>query len=122
MDDNESIRIVLEAMLIHLGYEVEVTQDGRQAIAQFQNALDSGRPFQAVILDLTVPFGMGGRETMKHLLALDSQTKAIVSSGYPEDAILSRFHDFGFIGSITKPYKLTDLSQEVHRVIQYERE
>lgn len=121
MDDNEGVRMVLEAMLIHLGYEVEVTKDGQQTLAQFQKAKEAGRPFQAVILDLTVPFGMGGRETMKHLLALDSQTKAIVSSGYSEDAILSRFQEFGFVGRISKPYKLFDLSREVHRVIHDER-
>jgi PAS domain S-box-containing protein len=114
MDDDEFVREVAADMLQHLGYQTESTREGAEAVAAFKRARDRGEPFDAVITDLTVPAGMGGTETVGHLLKLDPAAKVIVSSGYAEDPIMSDYAKYGFKGVIPKPYKLEDL----HRIIQ----
>ena len=110
MDDEESLRIVAERMLLELGYEVHCVQDGTEAIQQYEQAKISGRSFDAVLMDLTIPGGMGGRETIKKLLDIDPQAISIVSSGYSNDPIMSNFKKFGFKGVVAKPYRIEDLS------------
>ena len=102
MDDDENIREVLCRMLGQLGYEADSASDGSQAIEKFVKAKESGRPFDAVILDLTVPGGMGGKETMERLLRIDPQVKAIVSSGYSDGPIMANFKEYGFSESHSK--------------------
>ena len=85
MDDEEMVREVLGRILSRLGYEVDFASDGSQAIEKFVQAKETDQPFAAVILDLTVPGGMGGKEAMEKLLKIDPQVKAIVSSGYSDD-------------------------------------
>ena len=111
MDDEESLRKVAERMLQELGYEVCCVQDGAEAIARYEQAQNSGQAFDAVILDLTIPGGMGGKETIKRLLDIDPQTVSIVSSGYANDPIMSNYKDLGFKGVVAKPYGIEDLSQ-----------
>ena len=116
MDDEEMVREVLGRMLARLGYEAEFARDGGEAIEMFVQAQGSGQAFAAVILDLTVPGGMGGKETMARLLEIDPQVKAIVSSGYSDDPIMADFQKYGFSGVIAKPYKISELGKILQEV------
>jgi PAS domain S-box-containing protein len=116
MDDEEIVRQVLDKMLSHLGYGAEFARDGDEAIALFTQAQRSGGAFTAVILDLTIPGGLGGKETMEQLLKIDPEVKAIVSSGYSEDPIMAEFEKYGFSGMIAKPFKVAELSKILHQV------
>ncbi len=115
MDDEEIVRDVASGMLKHIGYEVEVAKDGAEAIALYRQAQESQVPFDVVILDLTVPGGMGGKETIEKLVQLDSQAKAIVSSGYSTDPVMSEFREYGFSSVLSKPYKIEELLEAVHK-------
>lgn len=117
MDDEAIVREVLGKMLVNLGYEARFAQDGAEAIQLFTEARAAGDAFDAVILDLTVPGGMGGKESIIHLRLIDPQIKAIVSSGYSEDPIMADFQKYGFSGVIAKPYRVSDLSKTLHEVI-----
>ena len=117
MDDEEIVRDVMGKMLGRLGYEVEFAADGAEAIAGYSEATAAGRRFSAVILDLTIPGGMGGKETMKTLLTIDPQIKAIVSSGYSDDPIMADFQKYGFSAVIAKPYRVVELSKILQRII-----
>ena len=110
MDDEEIIQDVLKNMLEFLGYEAEVASDGVQAIEMYRTAMEASNPFNAVIMDLTIPGGKGGRETVKDLIALGPGAKAIVSSGYSTDPAVVNFREHGFVGVISKPFKIEDLS------------
>ncbi len=116
MDDEPTLLQVVTALLRHLGYQVEVAQDGSEAIARYEEARQQDSPFGVVILDLTVPAGMGGKECLKRLREIDPGVRAIVSSGYYNDPIVSDYRRFGFSGAITKPYQLHDLSDVIRRV------
>jgi CheY-like chemotaxis protein len=122
MDDQETLRKLLSLMLPQLGYEAVLTKDGDDAIRQYRKAKDSGTPFDAVILDLTVPGGSGGKETLKQLFEVDPEVKAIVSSGYSSDPIMSNFREFGFRGVVAKPYDIKELGEVLHKVITREDE
>lgn len=113
MDDEEIDRTVIGAMLNRLSYEVHFAVSGEEAVDLYERALREGRPFDLVILDLFVSKGMGGKETMERLFAIDPKVKAIVSSGYPDDDALVRHEDFGFRGALPKPYTLEDLGKAV---------
>jgi two-component system, cell cycle sensor histidine kinase and response regulator CckA len=117
MDDHKMVREVLGRMLTRLGYEAEFARDGGEALKMFVQAQGSGQAFAAVILDLTVPGAMGGKETMVRLLEINPQVKAIVSSGYSDDPIMADFQKYGFSGFIAKPYKIIDLGKILHDVL-----
>ncbi|MDD5434284.1 MAG: response regulator [Nitrospira sp.] len=117
MDDEDIIRDVADEMLSRLGYEVSCAKDGTEAIEMYRKAREAGRPFDAVIMDLTIPGGMGGTEAIKILHEIDPAAKAIVSSGYSNDEIISEYREHGFIAYITKPYRFTELSRIVHQVV-----
>jgi PAS domain S-box-containing protein len=108
MENEEALCDVIEEILLHYGYEVVFARDGIEAIAAYQRAKDMLAPFDAVIMDLTIPGGMGGQETIERLLELDPEVKAIVASGYANDPIMANYRDYGFVGCIAKPY-LTDM-------------
>ena len=109
MDDEESIRKLLCANLTLDGYEVELTTDGAEAIEQYTKARESGKPFDAVIMDLTIPGGMGGKETIKKLLEIDPDAKVIVSSGYATDPIIADYRKYGFSAVLPKPYNIDEI-------------
>jgi CheY-like chemotaxis protein len=111
MDDEEIIRDVTCKMLSHLGYESERSSDGDEAITLYEDNFRRGRRFDAVIMDLTIPGGMGGQEAVTRLLELDPQAKVIVSSGYSHDPILVNFGSYGFCNIVSKPYQLHELSR-----------
>jgi PAS domain S-box-containing protein len=117
MDDEEIIRNVVGEMLMHLGYEVGFAEDGVEAIRLYREAMESSRPFHAVIMDLTIPGGMGGKEAIAKLREIDAHVKAIVSSGYSNDPVMANFEEYGFIGVVTKPYKMKDMSETLRRVL-----
>lgn len=117
MDDEEMVREVAGEILTHMGYEVDYAKDGTEAIAVYQDAKWMGRPFDILIMDLTIPGGMGGKEAVKKLLEIDPEAKVIVSSGYSSDPIMSDFAKYGFIGVIAKPYRIEDLSAVLYRIM-----
>jgi two-component system cell cycle sensor histidine kinase/response regulator CckA len=117
MDDEASVRTVLGHMLQKLGYEAVCVGDGEQALEAYENALKSGELFDAVILDLTIPNGLGGKDTMELLLQLDPQVQAIVSSGYGDDPIMANYKKFGFKSVIAKPYKISELGQVLDNLL-----
>jgi PAS domain S-box-containing protein len=118
MDDEEAIRTMAKQMLAFLGYDATLAADGAEAIERYQEATASGRPFDAVILDLTIPGGMGGKEAMEKLLELDLSVKAIVSSGYSENPVMGDYKRHGFCGVMKKPYDAKQMSQVLHAVMQ----
>ncbi len=117
MDDEEAIRVLLEQMLGHLGYTVEVTRNGEEAIERYVKAQALNQPFSAVILDLTIPGGLGGKDTIQRLRLLDPKIRAIVSSGYSNDPVLSNYRSFGFQGMVAKPFRLDELSETLYQVL-----
>ncbi len=118
MDDEEAIRTTMRAILTRLGYEVAFAADGAEAIELYRNSMDKrGTPFDVVIMDLTIAGGMGGKEAVKELIQLDPNVKAIVSSGYSKDPVMADYKQYGFSGVIAKPFRIRDLSEVVHRVI-----
>jgi len=118
LDDEEAICELVKAALTPLGYDVTTVQDGLSAIDVYKKALMDDRRFDAVISDLTIPGGMGGAECIKRLVELDPGVKAIVSSGYAMDPVMSRYREYGFCACIAKPYEVSDLGHVVHDVLQ----
>jgi two-component system cell cycle sensor histidine kinase/response regulator CckA len=118
MDDEDFIRELASMMLQKMGYDVALAEDGRQAVALYRKALEVGQPFSAVILDLTIPGGMGGKETVHQLLALDPDVRAIVSSGYSNDPVMANYASYGFCAAVKKPYLVQEMSQVLNTIIK----
>ena len=116
MDDEALLRDVCGKMLNYLGYEVEVSRNGAETIKLYKKAKKIGHPFDAVIIDLTIPGGMGGKEAIKRLIKIDPEIKAIVSSGYSNDPIMSNYKKYGFKGIIAKPYKIEEMSKILYEL------
>jgi PAS domain S-box-containing protein len=117
LDDDARVRVVMGRMLEKLGYNSVFASEGQEALDLYDKARSDRQPFDLVILDLTIPGGMGGLETLRGLLAQNPEIKAIVSSGYADDPVLANFQKFGFRGVITKPYRIADLSEVIHRTL-----
>ncbi len=117
MDDEEFVRDICGKMLEIAGYEVEFAQTGEEAIDKYKRAKERGEPFKAVILDLTIPAGMSGKEAIKELREYDSEVKAIVSSGYSNDPIMSNPKKYGFKGVVTKPFRMDELTRILKEVL-----
>ena len=117
MDDEEMIREVCSELLKSLGYETALAKDGAEVIGLYKKAIDSGQPFSAVVMDLTIPGGMGGEDAIKELRKIDPDVKAIVSSGYSDARIMSDYKKYGFKAVIAKPFNLAELSSAVKTVI-----
>ena len=118
MDDDRMIRDLAGEILWHLGYEVEFARNGEEAVALYSRSLSTARPFDAVILDLTVRGGMGGKEAIQELMAIDPGVKGIVSSGYSEDPGMTDYKQHGFSGVVAKPYTLEELSAKLSQVLK----
>jgi CheY-like chemotaxis protein len=118
MDDEEPIRMLAAEMLSLLGYEVVLAKDGDEALDLYRSAKKSPKPFSAVIMDLTVPGSMGGKETIRRLLELDPEVKAIVSSGYSHDPVMAEYEKHGFGGVVVKPFGIKEVSEVLKRVIE----
>jgi two-component system cell cycle sensor histidine kinase/response regulator CckA len=117
MDDDGGVREIGREILEHMGYQVKTTRDGRQALEMYSKALQDNTPFDAVIMDLTVPGGMGGKETMEKLLEIDPSATVIVSSGYANNPIMVNYKQYGFSGMVPKPYKIEDVSRALQGLL-----
>jgi CheY-like chemotaxis protein len=111
------VREVAGRILTMLGYEVESVDDGASAVAHYAAAVRDGRPFHTVIMDLTIPGGMGGKETVQKLREIDPAVRAIVSSGYSNDPIMAEYRSYGFCGVVSKPYSIKTLGETVKAVL-----
>jgi len=118
MDDEATICLMAKTLLTRIGFAVTTTPDGAAAVAAYAEAMRAGDPFRVVIMDLTVPGGMGGLEAMHELLALDAGVVAIVSSGYSSDPVMANYRKHGFRGMVPKPYKITDLARAIRTVLE----
>jgi PAS domain S-box-containing protein len=118
MDDEETVREIASRMLKHIGYEdIKLAIDGTEAIKIYSEALKAGKPFDVVILDLTIPGGMGGKETIKKLLEINPKVKAIVSSGYSSELDVAEYKGYGFKGAVGKPYTIEQLGQAMRELL-----
>ena len=117
MDDDDDIRDLAGAILGLLGYVPTLTCEGTETLARYQEARASGEPYAAVILDLTIPGGMGGKETIRRLREIDPGVRAIVSSGYSNDAVIADFRAHGFMAMVAKPYRMEDLARALTEAI-----
>ena len=120
MDDEAPICEIAAELLTSEGFVVETAADGAEAIRKYTAAREAGQGFDAVILDLTVRDGMGGRETVLRLKHIDPDVRAIVSSGYSQDPMMSRYRDYGFRGVVGKPYSMTELVQGIAQAVSDE--
>jgi CheY-like chemotaxis protein len=111
VDDETAIVITQSAILRSLGYNVQSARDGREAVSMYEAAKRSGAPFDVVLMDLTLPGGMGGAEATRELLDADPDARVIVSSGYSNDPVMANFRDYGFVGVVPKPYSAEQLAQ-----------
>lgn len=117
MDDEELVRDLARELLTALGYEVALAKDGTETIAVYENMLRSGRPFGVVIMDLTIPGGLGGKETIQRLLRIDPNVRAVVSSGYSNDPVMAEYDAYGFVGVLPKPYNADALSDMLNQLL-----
>jgi two-component system, cell cycle sensor histidine kinase and response regulator CckA len=119
MDDEELIRNLTMELLRTFGHDVEVAARGEEAVGAYQAAMASGRPFDIVILDLTIRGGMGGAETVLRLRELDPGVKAIVTSGYSEDAVIADHQKHGFRAFLKKPYNGDELKSLLNALLSH---
>jgi signal transduction histidine kinase/ActR/RegA family two-component response regulator len=117
MDDEEMIRDVYSQLLAEVGFTVDSARDGAEAIEIYRGAITAGAPFDLVILDLTVPGGMGGMEAVRKILELDSTARVVVSSGYADDPVMARYTEYGFKGVVRKPCSAKELLSVVRTVL-----
>ena len=118
MDDEEIIRHLSGKILTKFGYTVDYAKEGSEAIQLYKQALGNNRPYDAVILDMTVPGGIGGLETLEHLRRLDSNVRAIVCSGYSNDPVMADYRKYGFCGVLPKPFRPKELGYIIKQVLQ----
>ena len=116
VDDEEDIREILKEELEILGYKVEEAAEEKEAISKYREALEKGLPFDAVILDLTLPGGMGGKTVAEEIKRMDKNAVIIISSGYSDDEIVSNYEVYGFRGVLKKPYGLEELKSLLNSI------
>jgi two-component system, cell cycle sensor histidine kinase and response regulator CckA len=117
MDDEEMVRKLVGKMLVQEGHEVELVEDGQRAVGAYESAKEQGRPFDAIILDLTVRGGVGGQEAIRALLKIDPAVKAIVMSGYTSDPVVLEPEGYGFKGVLAKPFDKLALRETLCRIL-----
>jgi CheY-like chemotaxis protein len=117
LDDDEALRVLLQRMLQRLGYACDFSGDVEEAVRMYQQRLDSGDRYDAVILDLTLPGREGGPEALRRLQSVDPDVTGIIASGYTDDAVLTEYRAHGFRGRLRKPMDMASLGAELHRVL-----
>jgi DNA-binding NtrC family response regulator len=118
MDDDEFLKELAKEMLDMLGYESGFAENGAEAIEMYRKAMESGKPYDAVILDLTIPGSMGGEEVIKILREIDPEVKAIVFSGYAEGEVMANYRKYGFKGMMPKPFDAYALGKVLNNVLK----
>lgn len=118
MDDEQIIIDVTLEVLKFLEYDVMFARDGAAALELYRREKEAGAPFDLVILDLSVPEGLGGKDAIGLLKAYDPAVRAIVSSGYSHDPAVQNFSAYGFSGRLSKPYKISDLKELLEQQIK----
>ncbi|NOX34412.1 MAG: response regulator [Deltaproteobacteria bacterium] len=118
MDDEDHIRIITKKILEKFNYIVELAKDGEDAISQYKKLLKNNTPAHMVIMDLTVPGGMGGKKASKIILDLDPKAKIVISSGYSNDPIMTNYKDYGLKGIILKPYRMEELKTAIQDILE----
>jgi CheY-like chemotaxis protein len=118
VDDEEMIRKSAHEALTRLGYDVTLAADGAEGARMYQEAVEAGRAFDVVVLDLTIPGGRGGKEAVRDLLRIDPEAKVIASSGYSNDPVMADYRSYGFREVIVKPYRIEELAEALHRVMK----
>ncbi|MCI5139758.1 MAG: response regulator [Candidatus Electrothrix sp. AR1] len=113
MDDDVMLRNLARSQLAALGHDAVLVRDGAEAINTYLEMLDSDNPVDLVILDLTIPGGMGGKETAQKLLQLDPEAKLIVASGYSNDPVMAEYSEYGFRAAVAKPFTLKELRKAI---------
>ena len=117
MDDDQTVRDVVRQMLVMRGYDVEESVDGEESITKYISNMKAGTPFDMVIMDLTIPGGMGGKEAALEVLKIDKNAKIIVSSGYSEDPVMVDYKKHGFVASVGKPFEFAELGRMLNSVM-----
>jgi len=121
MDDEEIIRNLTTMMLDELGYHTLACANGNEAIALYRTSKEAGNPFSAVIMDLTIPGGMGGKEAASQILSIDPHARLVVSSGYSNDPIMAEYSDYGFSATLPKPYTIKGIKEALEQVLPIQR-
>jgi len=117
MAGDEKISALTATMLTRLEYKFDLAKHGEEAITFYERYLNIGRPYDAVVMDLTIIGGMDGETCFRELKKLDPEVRAIVSSGYDNDEMVQRYLDLGFCGYLTKPYRVADLGRAIKAVV-----
>jgi CheY-like chemotaxis protein len=117
MDDEEMVRNILQEMLCRTGHEVLLAKDGIEAVQAYREAMENGDPIDLIIMDLTIPGGIGGKEAVQKILAINPEAKVVVSSGYSNDPVMANFKDYGFCSAIAKPYQLSELTRVISQQV-----
>jgi len=117
MDDEEMVRNILTAMLHTIGHEVLFAKDGIEAVQVYREAMENDAPIDLIIMDLTIQGGMGGKEAVQKILAINPEAKVVVSSGYSNDPVMANFKDYGFCSAIAKPYQLSELTKVISQQV-----
>ncbi|MFZ5772225.1 MAG: response regulator [Thermodesulfobacteriota bacterium] len=118
MDDEKIVREVMHTMLQQLGFEVLTARDGQEMLAVYRQAVEEGRPVDVVILDLTIPGGMGGKEAVKRLLHKYPEARVVVASGYYNDPVMADCASYGFKAAVAKPFQFEELSQALRKAME----
>lgn len=118
MDDEDIICEIASQILDFLGYDVEVSRDGKEALQLYKDRFERGNSYDAVIMDLNIPGGMGGKEAIDDLLKIDPDAKAIVSSGYASDPVFADPQASGFVGGLAKPFEIEAMQKLLGDLLQ----
>ncbi|MEA3545450.1 MAG: response regulator, partial [Thermodesulfobacteriota bacterium] len=117
MDDEEMVRSLVERALSRIGYEVVSAEDGDEAILLYKEAKEANAPIDLIIMDLTIPGGMGGIDTIREIHKIDPEAKVVVSSGYSNDPVMANFSEYGFCAAMAKPFQIRELMEFVGRTL-----
>jgi PAS domain S-box-containing protein len=117
MDDEVMIQKLVVRMLEYLGYKADAVKDGVEAIQYYREAMNASNPYRAVIMDLTIPGGMGGKEALAKIMEIDPSVCAIVSSGYSNDPVIANYQKFGFTRAISKPFRFEELAAVLKEIL-----
>ena len=117
MDDDSMVREMVKKMLSRFGHDVLLAENGHEAIKLYNKYLNEDRSIDIIIMDLTIPGGMGGKDTVSEILKVNPDAKVIVASGYSNDPVMAHFQDYGFASSIAKPFKLAELNKIINEIL-----